>query len=128
MKLITASFSLFVLIFCASCSQAPCRGDLEKKSQTGGSAAMTSTTEPLEKVKIYKPDGSLQCGMGEAVSLQAMQKELGSIQVFSSANKSDGLMRIQLCGSPTGNCNVYEISKKDLAEALNAGFKEWSFE
>lgn len=81
-----------------------------------------------DKVKVYKNDGSLQCGQGKPVELAVMAKELGDIQIFSSSNKNDGKMRIQLCGSPTGNCNVYEIPKKDLEQALKLGFKEWIYE
>ncbi len=38
------------------------------------------------------------------------------------------MMRIQVCGAPTGNSNVYEIDRKDLEAALKVGFKEWTFE
>jgi hypothetical protein len=82
----------------------------------------------LERVKVYKPDGSLQCGQGKAISAQDMQKDLKNIKVYSSATKSDGMMRIQVCGSPTGSSNVYEIDRKDLEAALKMGFKEWTFD
>lgn len=94
-------------------------------STAGGSMKPES---PLERVKVYKPDGSLQCGQGKAIPLAEMQKELKNIRVYSSSNKNDGMMRIQVCGSPTGNSNVYEIDRKDLAAALKAGFKEWTFD
>ncbi|MNL53665.1 hypothetical protein D3C87_1769290 [compost metagenome] len=57
-----------------------------------------------------------------------MEKDLKGIKTYSSINKNDGMMRIQVCGSPTGNSNIYEIDRKDLAAALKAGFKEWTFE
>lgn len=79
-------------------------------------------------VKVYKPDGSLQCGMGKAISLSDMQKDLKDIAVKSSYNKNDGMMRIQVCGSPTGNCNVFEIDKENLEKAIKMGFKEWTAE
>lgn len=82
----------------------------------------------LDRVKVYKPDGSLQCGQGKAIAPADMQKELKGIKVFSSATKNDGMMRIQVCGSPTGNANVYEIDRKDLKEAIKLGFKEWTFD
>lgn len=91
----------------------------------GGSVKPES---PLERVKVYKPDGSLQCGQGKAIPVAEMQKDLKGIKVYSSSNKNDGMMRIQLCGSPTGNANVYEIDRKDLEAALKAGFKEWTFD
>ncbi len=89
---------------------------------------MTNPSTALQKVKVAKADGSLQCGQGRAIPVAEMQKELGAIKVYSSANKNDGMMRIQVCGSPTGNHNVYEIDRKDLDAALKAGFKEWTAE
>ena len=55
-----------------------------------------------------------------------MQKQLGDIQVHKSYNQNDGMMRIQVCGAATGNSNIYEIDRKDLAAAIKAGFKEWT--
>lgn len=93
-----------------------------------GAGTMNKPESKLDKVKVYKADGSLQCGQGKALSIQEMQKELKNIKVYSSANKNDGLMRIQVCGAPTGNSNVYEIDGKDLEAALKLGFKQWTFD
>ncbi|MEN0060204.1 MAG: hypothetical protein AAGB31_15300 [Bdellovibrio sp.] len=90
-----------------------------------GEVPVMEKSSALDRVKVYKADGSLQCGQGKKIPLDEMQKELKGIKVHSSVNKNDGMMRIQLCGSPTGNCNVYEIERKDLEAALKAGFKEW---
>ncbi len=76
---------------------------------------------------VYKPDGSLQCGDSGAIPVVEMQKELLQIKVYSANSLNDGAMRIQLCGAPTGNNNVYEIDKKDLEAALRMGFKPWTF-
>jgi hypothetical protein len=84
-----------------------------------------SGVDQMNKVKVYKADGTLQCNQGEKMSLETMAKELGGIQIFSSENKHDGLMRIQLCGKPTGNNNVYEIDSVNLDKALTLGFKKW---
>lgn len=119
------SLPLLALAFTA-CTHGNCRAIERKEKPTATeAAAMTTPSSSLQKIKISKPDGSLQCGQGKAVPLADMQKELKGIQVFSSANKNDGMMRIQVCGSPTGNHNVYEIDRKDLDAALKAGFKEW---
>ncbi len=120
-KVFTAIIPVLIL---AACSHGDCRGEKMKKSQTEAGAVVT-TSNTSDRVKVFKPDGSLQCGQGQKISLAEMQKELGSVQVFSSKNQNDGMMRIQLCGSPTGNCNVYEIDRKDLSAAQKAGFKEW---
>lgn len=83
------------------------------------------TSDPTQRVRVYKADGSLQCGMGKKIEPSEMQKELGSIKVYSSENKHDGMMRVQVCGHPTGQMNVYEIQAKDLDAALKLGFKKW---
>lgn len=89
---------------------------------------MPSPSSPQDRIKVYKYDGSLQCGQGKATSVADMAKELKGLQIFSSASKPDNLMRTMVCGSPTGQANVYEIEKTKLAEAKKRGFKEWTFE
>jgi len=109
---------------------------------TPAASSATATTSPavksggntmkpeskLDRVKVYKPDGSLQCGQGKAIPVADMQKDLKDIAVFSSFNKNDGMMRIQVCGAPTGNSNVYEIDRKNLEAAVKLGFKEWTYD
>jgi hypothetical protein len=95
-------------------------------ANSGGSAMKPESK--LDRVKVYKADGSLQCGQGLAVPLADMQKDLKDIKVYSSFNKNDGMMRIQVCGSPTGNSNVYEIDRKNLEAAIKLGFKEWTYD
>lgn len=121
--------SVFILLASLSaCSSKPCKIEDRKEGPTNMSAEEKSTSNGKDlttRVFVYKADGSLQCGMGKKIDALEMKKELGNIQVFSTANKSDGLMRIQLCGHPTGQNNVFEISAKDLEEALKLGFKKW---
>jgi hypothetical protein len=78
-------------------------------------------------VKVYRYDGTLQCGMGKRIPLEDMQKEFKGIPILSSAHLNDGLMRIQLCGSPTGDANVFEIEESHLEKAKALGFREWTF-
>lgn len=133
MKIALLAFSLFVL----GCASGNCRSKkMESEahtpqattSETAGAAAMAKSSTPQERVKVYKYDGSLQCGQGKAVAVAEMAKELKGIQVYSSENKPDTLMRTMVCGTPTGQANVYEIDKSQLAEAKKRGFKEWTFE
>lgn len=119
---------LLPVVVLAACSHGNC-GAEKRKSQTATQAgAPVVKSSSSERVKVYKADGSLQCGQGKKIALAEMQKDLKDIQVYSSENKNDGMMRIQLCGSPTGNCNVYEIDRKDLDGAVKNGFKEWTAE
>jgi hypothetical protein len=76
-------------------------------------------------VFVYKPDGSLQCGAAKGLAaLEMEKKELRGIKVISRDKRPDGLMHIQVCGSPTGMINVYEIPSASLAEAEKRGFKK----
>lgn len=117
-----------------SCAQGHCR---RKQEVSKPAAPVEAAPEPASKaaadhgagrVLVYKYDGSLQCGAGKPVPLDAMAKELSGIQIFSSVKKPDGLMHIQVCGSITGMANVYEIAAQDLKKAEAKGFKKWSFE
>jgi hypothetical protein len=77
---------------------------------------MTGTAFSADTVKVFRYDGSLQCGMGQAVPLDEMAKELTAVNIaVLSSEKSvvSGLI-IALCGAPTGMANVYEIAKDDL--------------
>lgn len=115
--LLLISLSMF------GCASGNCSG---KKSNSSG--ALVEKSSGIDKVKVYKADGTLQCNQGARISLEEMQKQLPGINVFSKENKHDGMMRIQLCGTPTGNSNVYEIDRKDLDAAIKAGFKLWTGE
>ncbi len=125
---------VFLSVLCMNllaCSHGNCRAqgqssEVTKSTEVHSGVSKVSPAQ-ADKVKVYKPDGSLQCGQGKAIPLADMQKELGDIKVYSSFNRNDGLMRIQVCGAPTGHSNVYEIDRKDLEQALKKGFKEWTF-
>lgn len=124
--------TLLSSIFIA-CADGNCRenADMQKKANPTAQNSTVengSATTKTDYIKVYKYDGTLQCGMGEFITIDKMKADLKSIKVFSAQNKSDGLMHIQLCGSPTGKANVYEILKQDLAAAKSYGFKEWIWE
>lgn len=119
---------LILLPFLWSCSTGTCnKSKTDSTLATAGEQKMTQTSK-ADRIKIYKADGSLQCGQGKKIPLEEMEKELEGIKIYSKENKNDGLMRIQMCGAPTGYNNVYEIEKTDLEKALKKGFKEWTFE
>lgn len=82
------------------------------------------TGKPTDRtILVYKPDGSLQCGMGKSITAEDMEKELSGIAVSFREKRSDGLMHIQACGQPTGMVNVYEIPERSLSAAEKRGFK-----
>ncbi len=112
-------FGCFLLGVMA-CTSTHCRqAELDK--------ANVGSKSQVKKVRVYRYDGTLQCGMGKRIPIEEMQKELKDIPVLSSAHLNDGLMRIQLCGSPTGDANVYEIEEVHLEKAKALGFREWTF-
>src|SRR5713226_6910751 len=77
---------------------------------------MTGTVFSADTVRVFRYDGSLQCGMGQAVPLDEMAKELTAVNitVFSSEKRVVPGFIIALCGAPTGLANVYQIAKDDL--------------
>ncbi|KYG65281.1 hypothetical protein AZI87_12050 [Bdellovibrio bacteriovorus] len=123
----------FVFVL-GACTHGNCRTQKQPDKAAATATNATTSEAPVTKsaatdrVKVHKPDGSLQCGQGKAIPVAEMQKQLKGIKVYSSSNQNDGMMRIQVCGSPTGMSNVYEIDRKDLEAALKLGFKEWTLE
>ena len=77
---------------------------------------MTGPVFSADTVRVFRYDGSLQCGMGQAVPLDEMAKELTAvnIRVLSSEKSVVSGFIIALCGAPTGRANVYEIAQDDF--------------
>lgn len=78
---------------------------------------------PVTRLRIYKPDGSRQCENRGAKSVETMERELAGIVVYAREKRKDGLMHIQICGSPTGMINIFEIDSTFLKQAEERGFK-----
>lgn len=123
------------VLLLAACAAGPCRKLREpelaahsgKTPKVESPQSSTPSASPMTKeatVLVYKPDGSLQCGMGKGLSVEEMEKQLSGIKVFSRDKRSDGLMHIQVCGSATGMINVYEIPASSLKDAESKGFKK----
>jgi hypothetical protein len=125
-------FTLVFFLFSLGCSHTKCERGYRMDSSAREKRELPPQGNDLglpfhQKVTIYKPDGSLQCNQGKRISLETMAQELSGIKIYSQKNLNDGQMRIQVCGSPTGNSNVYEISKDNFEEALRKGFLQWTF-
>lgn len=130
MKLILAVATLCFII--SACADKPCREcqppiNDSKVTATPGQTAPVLNTVP-DRIKVFKYDGTLQCGMGKLIPIEEMKKEFKEIKIYKAVSKSDGQMRIQLCGSPSGSAHIFEIDRANLSEVLNLGFKEWIFE
>ncbi len=126
MKFILAILVAFFLQNCTSIQAGADKkmGDKFKEQKTE-KIILDKSQLNIKKIKIAKADGTLQCNQGQKISLEEMQKQLVDIQVFSSTTGNDGMMRIQMCGAPTGQYNVYEILEGDLDKAVNLGFVVW---
>lgn len=120
------SIYLIILSTMTACSTYSCKIEDRKDVVMTGNEKVSSDNKDLtQRVFVFKPDGSRQCGQGEKIETVAMKRELGSINIYSMDNKHDGMMRPQVCGAPTGYSNVYEINLNDLDAALKLGFKKW---
>jgi len=114
-----------------SCAQGHCRRQVdapEAAQPLAGGPDSNSKPSEQDHIFVYKYDGSLQCGMGKAIPVEVMAKELAGIPIVSSLKKNDGLMHIQVCGSISGKANVYEIPAMFQKQAESKGFKKWTFE
>ena len=69
---------------------------------------MAGTAFSADTVRVFRYDGSLQCGMGQAVPLDDMAKELTAvnIRVLSSEKRLVSGFIIAQCGAPNGIAKV----------------------
>jgi len=76
-------------------------------------------------IRIYMYDGTLQCGMGREISLEAMAKELADagIRVTERYKGTDGLDHISVCGASTGAINIFIIDRDALPAAQRLGYR-----
>lgn len=75
--------------------------------------------------KVYKSDGSVQCGFVPGTPLTVMALELtnAGIDVICMQQSSDGMAYPAVCGAGTGIINVYTINSANLQDAAALGFQ-----
>jgi hypothetical protein len=78
-----------------------------------------------EAAEVYKHDGTLQCDLGNEISLSQMARQLrrAGIRILTSRKGHDGRFREMLCGASTGDINIYQIRQADLTRAQETGFR-----
>jgi hypothetical protein len=133
-KTLFVVFAFMLVAGCAhdSCNNVPQRpqtADVPPAVEPGGfgrNVQSDSASLPPDAVLISKPTGELQCGQGKATPLDDVLKTLRSkkIKVYEAHTQSDGMVHMDLCGSPKGEIHVVAIAKKDLKKALKLGFQE----
>ncbi len=137
--LLVAGLTLALL---SGCQSHPCREPrMPELDQTGAarppvapSTGATNTGKspgadntPL-RLRVFKTDGSRQCDKRSGTALDVMERELAGIPVYAKEKRPDGLMHIQVCGSPTGMINLFEIDQTNLKQAEERGFRRWEGE
>lgn len=114
MKFLKLLFVGVLVILVSACANGHCKRGVKGEKMDAQS-----------RVFVHKPDGSVQCEKNSGKSLEVMAKDLDGVKIYSQSKKSDGMMRIQVCGAATGMSNVYEIDSANLQRALDVGFKVW---
>lgn len=76
-------------------------------------------------MEVSRSDGSLQCGDGPAMTLDAavVEVEAAGVEVGHARTIHDGKKRIALCGASTGNIHVLMIGSGDLEVVEAMGFE-----
>lgn len=82
----------------------------------------------LERILVYKPDGTKYCESQTPIDVLVMQQELENqgIGVYFGERTLDGLLHAQICGGNTGYINRYSIAATDLVLAESLGFRLWA--
>lgn len=80
----------------------------------------------VEKVWVWRPDGSKQCGMAKGIKPKEAAKRLKDrgVSVFKSRTGNDGMMHMTVCGGATGHTVELLIGVKDLEKVKKWGFLE----
>ena len=88
------------------------------------SALYAEANQSVSSVYAYKLDGTKQCETDPEITLVTMEQDLISagVKVISRRRGFDGREGIALCGAPTGQINIYEISSSDLPVAIGQDF------
>lgn len=113
-------YLIWLSVFTVGCANHHCRVKKE-----GVDMAEMAEGAKIEKILVAKPDGSQQCEATSGIPLDRMAQDLSGIQIYRQFKANDGMMRIQVCGAPTGMYNVYEIDAKNRQKALDVGFEIW---
>ncbi|TIX44666.1 MAG: hypothetical protein E5W81_01725 [Mesorhizobium sp.] len=90
---------------------------------------------PDNLVRVYRPDGSLQCGLGRARTLKEDQQVLSALggHAISAEKRTIPVRVAEVCGAPTGRANTYVIKTVEWELILSsfvgpAGFAEWPYD
>lgn len=93
---------------------------------------LSSAIAQEAEVRVYRLDGSLQCGMGKVRPLAEDRHALEQLgaKVVSEEKRVIPTAIVAVCGAPTGAANTFMISAADWSKILRsfvgpAGFALW---
>ena len=88
------------------------------------SALYADANQTVSSVYVYKLAGTMQCETDPGIQLVTMEQDLISagVKVISRRKRFDGREGVALCGAPTGEINIYEITSSDLPVAIGQDF------
>lgn len=129
-KILALSLLATLVSACNSSDDEPIRTQANADAQSANleqsSAAESSAGDQhtQDLIKVYKSDGSLQCGQ-PGIHLETMMTELtdAGLDVRCAHQSSDGFIYSSACGSNTGRINVYQIDGSTLTDAQSLGFE-----
>lgn len=128
----------FVIL--SSCASKTCAGEVHQEKPSFSVAFATQSKDqvekkmenkiysPLEKVYVFKHDGTKQCEPHiKPVPQGQLENELKSagIKYFEIKHMDGGFMMIQMCGAPTGKIYRIQIAREDLPKATKLGYQQW---
>ncbi len=102
-------------------------------------AGNAGTSRAAEEVRIYRPDGSVQCGSdGVAKNGRSLAEDRATLEaigakVIAEEKKQLPAKVITLCGVPTGSVNTFVVSAEDWKKIQStfvgpAGFAIWPYD
>jgi hypothetical protein len=96
----------------------------------GGTGTPASARPDGERTWVRRADGTLQCGRDRAAAAEASLKRgeeqlaKAGVPVLARQKASDGKMRAQVCGAPTGGEDAYLVPRAAVKKAQALGFRE----
>lgn len=80
-----------------------------------------SALAPEPNPRVFRLDGSLQCGMGKARTLLEDRRSLEQLgaAVISEEKRVVPTAIIAVCGAPTGSAKTYVVSAADSSKILS---------
>jgi len=97
-----------------------------KTPQTASGERSSPSATAGTTVRVFKSDGTLQCGKGKKIPIERIASELKGINILEKYAGDDGMMHSSNCGGVTGTGYIFVIPSADLKKAQDLKLKELS--